>query len=346
MFRSCLGDVSVMSWSCLDHVSVWYRSCFGSVSVLFLSCLSIVMVLSLSCFGGVSVFFCVLLGWCLGLVLVMFRSCLGHVSVVSRACVGLVSVLVWCCLFDVSGMIGFLSKSKTLLWICILCTFGQISVTVAFVARKSGKRLKERGVGGREKLGLFCVWPQIPFASEMLKVHCNFKLSNFHLNLMTAHLVSSFCRNCTAAISFSAQFFYSPSLFSNLFYYFQSFFNPSQIFPGPFRATILLLLDSSLSPDPFIQYTITSNDLPRGSPINLPLANWNIISLASECHVRSWAIASRPLHSEASAFWKNSISALINFHNLILVAVTSAWFEFQSFQMRTHWNRFYSNKIQ
>lgn len=158
-------------------------------------------------------------------------------------------------------------------------------------------------------------------------------------------LLQLHCRNCTAAISFSAKNSFSPSLFSNLFYYFQSLFNPSQIFPAPFRTTILFLHDSSLSPDPTIQYTITSNDLLRGSPINLPLANWNIISLASQFHVRSRAIASRPLHSEASAFGKNSISALINFHNLILVAVISVWFEFQLFQMRTHWNRSYSDPI-
>ena len=90
MFRSCLGDVCVMSWSCLGLVSVWYRSCFGSVSVLFLSCLGIVSVLSLSCFGGVSVFFRV--AW------VMSGSCLGDVSVVSRSCFGRVSGLCWSCL--------------------------------------------------------------------------------------------------------------------------------------------------------------------------------------------------------------------------------------------------------
>ena len=90
-------------------VSVVSRSCFYRVSVLSWSCLCLVSVVSQS-------FFACCLGdvWVLPWSMVMFWSCLGHVSVVSRACVGLVSVLVWCCLF-VSGMIGFLSKSKTLL---------------------------------------------------------------------------------------------------------------------------------------------------------------------------------------------------------------------------------------
>ena len=78
-----------------------------------------------------------------------------------------------------------------------------------------------------------------------------------------------------------------------------------------------------------IQYTVTRSDLLHGSPIDLPLANWNIMSLASHSHVRSWTIASHPLHSQNSAYWKKFNDVLINFNILIIVSNISFWFEFQ-----------------
>ena len=80
MSGSCLGRVSVLSWSCL--VSVMSRCCFGDVSVMS-SCLCVGSVVSRCCFGDVSV---------------MSRSCLGRVSVLSLSffgdvCLGVVLVM-------------------------------------------------------------------------------------------------------------------------------------------------------------------------------------------------------------------------------------------------------------
>ena len=172
-------DVSVMSQWRFGGVSVMSRCCFGW-------CLCDVSVLSLPFFADVSVLF----WWGFVRFLVVFWGCFSDVLVTSRACfgeisvmcvdgavmfmmmsgwwLGVVSLMLQCCFFSLVMVFwlfgdehwwtfwsGFQAKSQIPIWICILCTFGQISVAVTRMSTEKASKLKNSC--SRSCLGLVSV---------------------------------------------------------------------------------------------------------------------------------------------------------------------------------------------